>query len=64
MPTYVYYCVHCGDKFEVFQPYVEDAYKRCKVCGSDDLRKEYKPAGIIYKGSGFYVNDSRKGTGK
>jgi putative FmdB family regulatory protein len=59
MPTYEYACTNCGNRFEVFQRIDEDSLGICDVCGGT-LRKVFHPAGIVFKGSGFYATDSRK----
>jgi putative FmdB family regulatory protein len=58
MPTYEYECTVCGQHIEVFQRFSEDALTTCGVCGGR-LRKVFYPAGIVFKGSGFYATDSR-----
>jgi putative FmdB family regulatory protein len=58
MPTYEYECTACGQHMEVFQRFSEDALTTCGVCGGV-LRKVFHPAGIVFKGSGFYATDSR-----
>ena len=58
MPTYEYECTACGQHMEVFQRFTEDALTTCGVCGGA-LRKVFHPAGIVFKGSGFYATDSR-----
>ncbi len=58
MPTYEYGCTVCGQHIEVFQRFSEDALTTCGVCGGA-LRKVFHPAGIVFKGSGFYATDSR-----
>jgi len=58
MPTYEYECTVCGQHIEVFQRFSEDALTTCGVCGGA-LRKVFHPAGIVFKGSGFYATDSR-----
>jgi putative FmdB family regulatory protein len=58
MPTYEYECTACGQHVEVFQRFSEDALTECGVCGGP-LRKVFHPAGIVFKGSGFYATDSR-----
>ena len=58
MPTYEYECTACGQHMEVFQRFSEDALTACGVCGGV-LRKVFHPAGIVFKGSGFYATDSR-----
>jgi putative FmdB family regulatory protein len=59
MPTYEYACQSCGRHVEVFQRFSEDALTTCEVCGGP-LRKVFHPAGILFKGSGFYATDSRR----
>ena len=59
MPTYEYACTNCGNRFDVFQRIEEDPLRICDVCGGT-LRKVFHPAGIVFKGSGFYATDSRK----
>ena len=59
MPTYEYECTSCGRHIEVFQRITEDPLTTCEACGGQ-LRKVFHPAGIVFKGSGFYATDSRK----
>jgi putative FmdB family regulatory protein len=61
MPTYEYECTVCGQHIEVFQRFSEDPLTTCGVCGGT-LRKVFHPAGIVFKGSGFYATDSRAKT--
>jgi putative FmdB family regulatory protein len=61
MPTYEYQCTACGQHIEVFQRITEDPLTTCGVCGGP-LRKVFHPAGIVFKGSGFYATDSRSGS--
>lgn len=63
MPTYDYVCVQCGNRFEIFQRIGDEPLRICDVCGGD-LRKVFHPAGIVFKGSGFYKTDSRQPAGK
>jgi putative FmdB family regulatory protein len=58
MPTYEYGCTACGQHIEVFQRFSEDPLTTCGKCGGP-LRKVFHPAGIVFKGSGFYATDSR-----
>jgi len=58
MPTYEYVCIDCGTHVEVFQHFSEDPLTTCLTCGGR-LRKVFHPAGIMFKGSGFYKTDSR-----
>ena len=61
VPTYEYECTACGQHIEVFQRISEEALTTCGVCGGS-LRKVFHPAGIVFKGSGFYATDSRSGS--
>ena len=58
MPTYDYQCRSCGAVTEVIHSMLEDGPSVCEVCGGQ-LRRMLFPTGIIFKGSGFYRNDSR-----
>jgi putative FmdB family regulatory protein len=58
MPTYEYACRSCGEHVEVVQSFKDAALTTCGLCGGD-LRKVFGAAGIIFKGSGYYVTDSR-----
>src|SRR6188472_280192 len=60
MPTYVYECNKCGDEFELYQSFSEEALKKHPGCGGK-VAKVFQPVGIVLKGSGFYKNDSRGG---
>ena len=59
MPTYEYECQDCGHRFEVFQRITEDPVSACEKC-SGKVRKVILPVGIVFKGSGFHINDYRK----
>jgi len=60
MPLYEYECGKCGKTFELEHGVDEDPpRKRCPECRGK-LRKVFNPVGIVFKGSGFYVNDSKK----
>lgn len=56
MPTYEYECRACNERVEVFQKITDDPLTTCDACGGP-LRKILFAAGIIFKGSGFYVTD-------
>ena len=58
MPTYDYQCRSCGSVTEVIHSMLESGPSACERCGGD-LRRVLFPTGIIFKGSGFYRNDSR-----
>lgn len=61
MPTYDYQCRSCGSVTEVIHSMLEDGPTVCERCGGE-LRRVLYPTGIIFKGSGFYRNDSRAST--
>jgi putative FmdB family regulatory protein len=62
VPTYQYSCTACGEPLEVVQKFSDDALTECPACGGR-LRKIFSPAAIVFRGSGFYRTDSRKGSG-
>ena len=57
MPTYQYRCTE-GHQVEVVQSFTDDALRECPQC-SAPVRKVYGSVGVVFKGSGFYRNDSR-----
>ena len=61
MPTYQYVCTECGGQLEAVQKFTDDPLTEHEVCGGR-LRKVFSPVGIVFKGSGFYRTDSRKGS--
>ena len=58
MPTYEYACAECGERLEAVQKFTDDPLTVCPACGGK-LRKLFSAVGIVFKGSGFYRNDSR-----
>ena len=63
MPTYEYECRECGHQLEQFQGINAAPLKKCPACGRLRLRRLLGAgAGIIFKGSGFYQTDYRRGT--
>ena len=61
MPTYQYRCTECGGQLEAVQKFTDDPLTVHDDCGGR-LRKVFSPVGIVFKGSGFYRTDSRKGS--
>ena len=59
MPTYDYRCSKCGHRFELFHSITDDAPKRCPKCKSKSVRVPAGGAGLLFKGSGFYITDYR-----
>jgi putative FmdB family regulatory protein len=60
MPTYEYECQKCGHHFELFQSIKDAPKKTCPKCRGRVKRLLGTGAGIIFKGSGFYITDYRK----
>ena len=61
MPTYEYKCTKCDHSFEMLQTMNEPPRKRCPECGCKVERLIGAGAGLIFKGSGFYITDYVKG---
>jgi len=62
MPLYEYRCQQCGHLQEIRHGFKETHAEPCSQCGAE-LVRVFTPTGIVFKGSGFYVNDSRKSSG-
>jgi putative FmdB family regulatory protein len=62
VPIYEYQCEEQGHRFEKWQSVQDEPVKTCPTCGSP-VHKLFHPAGIIFKGSGWYVTDNRKASG-
>ncbi|WP_026536529.1 FmdB family zinc ribbon protein [Arthrobacter sp. H14] len=58
MPTYAYACKDCDHAFDIHQSFSEDSLTSCPECDGS-LRKKFNSVGVVFKGSGFYRNDSR-----
>jgi putative FmdB family regulatory protein len=61
MPIYGYKCKQCGHELEVLQSISDPPLKTCPEC-MGPLQKQLYPAGIIFKGSGFYSTDYKGGS--
>jgi putative FmdB family regulatory protein len=61
VPIYGYRCSSCGHEFEIQQRMSDEPLKECPKC-QGKLTKMLYPAGVIFKGSGFYTTDY-KGSG-
>jgi putative FmdB family regulatory protein len=59
MPTYDYRCRKCGHQFELFHGIKDDATRRCPKCKGVAQRVPAGGAGVLFKGTGFYVTDYR-----
>lgn len=60
MPTYEYQCEHCRNRFELFQKITDEPVSTCPVCHGKVRRLISGGAGLIFKGSGFYITDYKK----
>jgi putative FmdB family regulatory protein len=58
VPTYQYACTACGERLEAVQSFTDAPLTECPAC-SGALRKVFSAVGVVFKGSGFYKNDSR-----
>jgi putative FmdB family regulatory protein len=63
MPTYEYECGHCRNRFEIKQGFDDEAKAACPQC-KGKAKRIIRSSPIIFKGSGFYVTDSRRNTGE
>jgi putative FmdB family regulatory protein len=64
MPTYDYRCTKCKHRFELFHSITDDAPKRCPKCKARARRVPAGGAGLLFKGSGFYITDNRSSSYK
>lgn len=62
MPTYEYECTKCGHTFEAFQTISEKPLSRCPECKGSVKRLIHGGLGVIFKGSGFYSTDNKRGS--
>lgn len=64
MPIYTYRCSSCGVQFDRQQRFDDALLVKCPECGKRSLKKVFTPAGIIFKGSGWYSTDHRSPSGQ
>ena len=64
MPEYTYHCESCGIEFNKYQSFSDAPITICPECSEENLHKVYKPAMIIFKGSGFYATDNKSSSRK
>jgi putative FmdB family regulatory protein len=65
MPTYDYACTKCGHTFEAVQSMKDAPLKKCPKCGRQSLKRLVGAgAGLIFKGTGFYITDYKKKSGQ
>ena len=60
MPTYEYACSSCDTTHDIVQKMTDPTLTECPECGEPTLRKVFNGVGVVFKGSGFYRNDSRE----
>src|SRR5258708_23737277 len=58
MPVYTYVCENCGNRFDARQSFSDASLTVCPTC-EGKIRRVIQPAVVVFKGSGFYVTDSR-----
>ena len=64
MPTYEYACQKCGHQFEQFQSMRDEPLKKCPKCKKTGVKRLVGTgAGLIFKGSGFYITDYKNKSG-
>ena len=59
MPIYTYECDECGTRFDKLQKFSDKPLTRCPEC-KGHVRRLIQPAGIVFKGSGWYITDSKR----
>ncbi|HUS13768.1 MAG TPA: FmdB family zinc ribbon protein [Chloroflexia bacterium] len=59
MPTYEYECRSCAQRFDRVQSFNDEPVRVCPHCGGE-TRRVIQAVGVVFKGSGWYINDSRK----
>lgn len=64
MPIYELYCEECGHEFEKIVPFSAVDLPACPACQSEGVGRRMSRPAIHFKGSGWYITDSRKGNGK
>lgn len=62
MPIYQYKCHNCGANIEKMQSFSADPLVDCTECHQPTLKRVLQASGIIFKGSGWYITDSKKST--
>jgi putative FmdB family regulatory protein len=64
MPIYQYACPDCGLEFERQQKFIDDPIKRCPKCGKRRVYRVVSKVAVTFKGSGWYITDSKNGKDK
>ncbi|MCB0157208.1 MAG: zinc ribbon domain-containing protein [Caldilineaceae bacterium] len=60
MPIYEFECSSCGSQFELLRSFSETSAPNCPTCNSDHVERQMGRPAIHFKGSGWYINDSKK----
>jgi len=60
MPMYAYKCESCENMFEVKQRMLDEPLQECILCNDGQVRRVINSVGIVFKGNGFYVTDTRE----
>lgn len=63
MPTYLYACNKCEGTFEVEQRITEEPLTDCRCGAKSSLRRLIQPTAVLFKGSGFHINDYASNSG-
>lgn len=64
MPIYEFVCGECGHEFEKILSFSATTAPACTNCGAGNVTRQMGRPAIHFKGSGWYINDSKKGSGK
>ena len=64
MPTYAYRCPSCGHEYEQLQKMSDKTLAKCPQCGTRGQRQISGGAGLVFKGSGFYITDYKRAGSK
>jgi putative FmdB family regulatory protein len=62
MPTYQYACPDCSHEFEKVQKFTDNPVKKCPKCGKGKVHRLVGRISVSFKGTGFYINDSKGGS--
>lgn len=60
MPTYEYHCPKCRGTYELRESFSAETTHKCQECGKGTAKRVLHAPRVVFKGSGFYVTDSKK----